>query len=194
MAQTRITSQDILNDTIVNADINTAAAIDATKIADGTISNAEFQRLNNIGSQADGISDTNTLTNKTLTGVSNTIATLYLHNNGKLINVSGSADPTSGQVLTATTATTATWQSISAALAVSNFVFNETPSGTINGSNTIFGFANTVQSDTQRVYKNGLRMQTGASNDYTMTGLTGFVFVASQTPAVGDILLVDYIK
>lgn len=35
---------------IVNADINSAAAIDATKIADGSVSNAEFQYLNGVTS------------------------------------------------------------------------------------------------------------------------------------------------
>mgnify|MGYP003117160349 FL=1 len=35
---------------IVNADINTSAAIDATKIHDGTISNTEFGYLNNVSS------------------------------------------------------------------------------------------------------------------------------------------------
>ena len=35
---------------IVNADIKSAAAIDATKIADGTVSNTEFQYLNGVTS------------------------------------------------------------------------------------------------------------------------------------------------
>jgi len=35
---------------IVNADIKAAAAIDATKIADGTVSNTEFQYLNGVTS------------------------------------------------------------------------------------------------------------------------------------------------
>lgn len=57
-------SIDSANNTItniVNADIKSDAAIDATKIADGTISNAEFQYLNgassNIQSQLDGKGD-----------------------------------------------------------------------------------------------------------------------------------------
>ena len=35
---------------IVNADVNTSAAIDATKIHDGTVSNTEFGYLNNVSS------------------------------------------------------------------------------------------------------------------------------------------------
>lgn len=39
-----------LSNSIVNADIATAAAIDAAKIADGSVSNAEFQRLDGVTS------------------------------------------------------------------------------------------------------------------------------------------------
>jgi hypothetical protein len=45
-----INSANILDNSIVNADINTAAAIDATKIADGSVSSAEFQYLDGVTS------------------------------------------------------------------------------------------------------------------------------------------------
>ena len=69
-------SIDSANNTItniVNADIKSDAAIDATKIADGTISNAEFQYLNgvssNIQSQLDGKGDiTAVVAGQNLTG------------------------------------------------------------------------------------------------------------------------------
>jgi hypothetical protein len=60
---------------IVNADIKAGAAIDASKIADGSVSNTEFQRINALASQAVGESDTQTLTNKTIVVSSNTITT-----------------------------------------------------------------------------------------------------------------------
>jgi hypothetical protein len=50
IADSNITSAKILDGTIVNADINASAAIDATKIHDGTISNTEFGYLNNVSS------------------------------------------------------------------------------------------------------------------------------------------------
>ena len=50
IADSNITSAKILDGTIVNADINANAAIDATKIHDGTISNTEFGYLNNVSS------------------------------------------------------------------------------------------------------------------------------------------------
>ena len=70
---------------IVNADINASAAIDASKIADGSVSNAEFQYLANVTSDiqtqlnnAVTASSTNTLTNKTIDGDNNTVQDLAL--------------------------------------------------------------------------------------------------------------------
>ncbi len=55
---------------IVNADVSATAAIDATKLADGSVSNTEFQKLNTVGTNAAGeivsTDGTQTLTNKTL--------------------------------------------------------------------------------------------------------------------------------
>ena len=47
---TGIVVASIATGVIVNADVNASAAIDATKIADGTVSNAEFQYLNGVTS------------------------------------------------------------------------------------------------------------------------------------------------
>ena len=65
---------------IVDADVNASAAIDASKIHDGTVSNTEFGYLNGVTSaiqtQMDTkitASSTDTLTNKTINTASNTI-------------------------------------------------------------------------------------------------------------------------
>lgn len=52
---------------ISNANIQASANIEASKIADGSISNSEFQNLNNLTSPAVGTTQAQTLTNKTLT-------------------------------------------------------------------------------------------------------------------------------
>lgn len=61
---------------IDNNEIKAAAAIDATKIADGSVDNTEFQKLNGISGDLVGTSDTQTLTNKTIDGDNNTISNL----------------------------------------------------------------------------------------------------------------------
>ncbi len=106
------------NNTISNIDnenIKSSAAIDATKIADGTVSNTEFQQLNGITSSVVGISDTQVLTNKTLDSTTNTIAADKLHSATTTVTVSGATAPTAGQVLTATSSIAANWQTPSSA-------------------------------------------------------------------------------
>src|SRR5450756_1348661 len=69
LASDAVTSGKILDGTIVNADINANAAIDASKLADGSVSNTELQYINSLTSNAQtqldnintGIIDINTL-------------------------------------------------------------------------------------------------------------------------------------
>lgn len=70
-----------------------------------------------------------------------------------------------------------------------NFVVNETPSGTINGSNTAFTLWNTPIAWTVQVFLNWL-LQT-VTDDYTISGIT-ITYVAA--PISGDVLRVTYIK
>jgi hypothetical protein len=57
-----------------------------------------------------GRNTTDTLTNKTITGATNLVDASALQTTGAAVNVSLAAPPTMGKVLTATSATTATWQ------------------------------------------------------------------------------------
>jgi hypothetical protein len=82
-------------------------------------------------------------------------------------------------------------QDIGGSLSTANFVTEETPSGSINGSNTYFTLANTPTTGTVKVYLNGIRLKSGAGNDYTM-GTTAINMITA--PVSGDVLLVDYMK
>jgi len=79
----------------------------------------------------------------------------------------------------------------SGTLATSNFVTEETPSGSINGSNTAFTLANTPTAGTLKLYLNGLRLKSGAGNDYTLSTAT---ITMTTAPVSGDVLLADYMK
>ena len=95
LAASSVNSSKIVDDSIVNADINSSAAIDATKIHDGTISNTEFGYLNGVTSaiqtQLDGkltasnnLSDVTASTARTNLGLG-TIATQDANN----VSISG---------------------------------------------------------------------------------------------------------
>jgi hypothetical protein len=82
-------------------------------------------------------------------------------------------------------------QDLAGTLSPSNFVTEETPSGTINGSNTTFTLANTPTSGTLKLFLNGVRQKSGAGNDYTITTNT---ISMTTAPISGDVLIADYMK
>jgi len=71
IADSQITSAKITDGAIVNADINASAAIDATKIHDGTISNTEFGHLNGVSSNIQTQLDAKGASNANLTAIGN---------------------------------------------------------------------------------------------------------------------------
>jgi hypothetical protein len=73
----------------------------------------------------------------------------------------------------------------------SNFITRETPTGTVNGSNTAFTLANTPIAGTEQVYLNGLLQEPGAGNDYTISTNTITYLTA---PIAGDKIRVTYMK
>ena len=93
LASNSVNSSKIVDDSIVNADINSSAAIDATKIHDGTISNTEFGFLNgatsNIQAQLDakGASNANL---DTIGGLSNSDGNFIVGSGSTWVAESGS--------------------------------------------------------------------------------------------------------
>jgi len=71
IADSQITSAKITDGAIVNADVNASAAIDATKIHDGTISNTEFGHLNGVSSNIQTQIDAKGASNANLTAIGN---------------------------------------------------------------------------------------------------------------------------
>jgi hypothetical protein len=89
-----------------------------------------------------------------------------------------------------TTAITFT-QDVSNGLTTANFVDKEIPSGTINGVNTSFTLAFSPISGTEHVYLNGLFQESGAGNDYT---LSGAIITFITPPLSGEKIRVSYRK
>lgn len=76
-------------------------------------------------------------------------------------------------------------------LAPSSRITRETPSGSINGSNTSFSLANTPTSGTEEVFLNGILQDAGSGNDYTISSST---ITMLSPPLSGDKLRVSYFK
>ena len=73
----------------------------------------------------------------------------------------------------------------------SNFVDKETPSGSVNGSNTAFTLANTPTTGSEHVYLNGMLQESGSGNDYTISG-NAITYLTA--PLTGDKIRVSYRK
>jgi len=69
------------------------------------------------------------------------------------------------------------------------FVTRETPSGSVNGSNTTFTLAFTPIAGSEELYLNGMMMEPGAGNDYTISGATITMLTA---PTTGEKIRVNY--
>lgn len=82
-------------------------------------------------------------------------------------------------------------QDTSSGLSSANFVDKEVPSGSINGSNVTFTLANTPTAGTEHVYLNGILQESGAGNDYTISGA---VITYLAAPLSGDKIRVSYRK
>jgi len=73
------------------------------------------------------------------------------------------------------------------------YVCREAPGGTKNGSNTSFTLAYTPVSGTEMVFLNGVLMNAGAGNDYTIATNT-ITFLTGMIPISTDVILVTYWK
>lgn len=72
-----------------------------------------------------------------------------------------------------------------------NMVNNETPGGTINGANTAFTLVSTPQVSSLELFLNGMLLEPGSGNDYTISGTAITMLFA---PLSGDKLRAYYWK
>jgi hypothetical protein len=74
-------------------------------------------------------------------------------------------------------------------IGLNSLIINETPSGTVNGSNTAFDTASTYVAGSIQVYRDGQLMKGGGA-DYTETDSNTITFTTA--PATGSVILVTY--
>lgn len=80
---------------------------------------------------------------------------------------------------------------VSNVLKATNYVTRETPSGSVNGTNTSYALAATPVAGSEQVFLNGLLQEPGAGNDYTISG-AAITFL--EAPVSGDRIRVSYLK
>lgn len=119
-------------------------------------------------------------------GIATTTGDTFYYNGSAVVRLGIGS---SGQVLTVAGGVP-TWAT-PGSLATTNFVFNEVPSGTLNGTNVTFTLANTPTTGTVTLYMNGQLLHVGGSNDYTISTNT-ITFVTA--PISTDVILANYLK
>lgn len=82
---------------------------------------------------------------------------------------------------------------VTGVITTANKVTREVPTGTINGTNATFTLAVTPTAGTEEVFVNGILMNQGAGNDYTISTNT-ITFLSGSIPQTGDVVLVSYFK
>ena len=111
----RTTTDTLTNKSLVDASTSFIDNVDATKVMQFELSSITTATTRTLTvPDASGTivlpATTDTFTNKTITDGSNVVSADFLKTTGADVDVVSAAPPTSGQVLTATGATTATWQ------------------------------------------------------------------------------------
>jgi hypothetical protein len=76
-------------------------------------------------------------------------------------------------------------------LKATNFIIRETPAGAIDGINTTFTLAYTPVAGTETLFANGIMLEPGTGNDYTIAGATITMLFALQP---GDRLKANYVR
>lgn len=76
-------------------------------------------------------------------------------------------------------------------LKYSDHIYNETPGGSVNSSNTAFTVAAAPQNSSLELFLNGQLLEGGSGNDYTISGTAITMLFVPQT---GDKLRASYIK
>lgn len=89
--------------------------------------------------------------------------------------------------------TAITWVNFGSAtgFGTGNIVIREVPVNAINGTNTTFNLAFTPTAGTEQVFLNGVAQQSGAGNDYT---ISGNVITYLTAPITGDFIYANYLK
>lgn len=193
-------STAMLRDTNANTKANSlASGVATTATAAGTttltVASAQFQQLTGSTTQTVVLPDATTLVTGQSFIISNqSSGAVQVNANGGGAVRTVAALTTAVITLIAAGSAAGTWDpgttASASGLTTSNFATRETMSGSVNGSNPTFGLAHTPTAGTEQLYWNGLLMEPGAGNDYTISGAT---VTTLTNPVSGDKLRISYL-
>lgn len=159
-----------------------------------------------IGTDVVTLTDSQTLTNKTLTspvvntptgivkgdvGLGNVDNTSNVTERAATATLTGKTIAFGSNTVSGTSAQFNTANTDGDFVFVASVVIRETPSGSINGANTAFTLANTPVTGTEEVYLNGILQEPGAGNDYQISGAA---LTYNTAPLTNDRIRVSYLK
>ena len=119
-----------------------------------TAGNTRILTVPNASTTIVGTDVSQTLTNKTITDVTNNVMAKSLRSATTTIDVSASTAPTNGQVLTANSSTVASWQSITSSL-ISDFTITDLK------TNDMLLYNGTKWANNSSIYASLTLLQTG---------------------------------
>jgi outer membrane murein-binding lipoprotein Lpp len=180
------TNLSTLNTSI--ASLNSQIAALTTQVNSGGSVTALQTQVNTLAGAVSGLTTSvtgNTASISTLTtnlgAVTSTVTT-----NGNLLSALSS---TVGTLNSLVTNLANTVNAFSAGGSNAMFIDSETPSGTVNGTNSVFALAQTPSSSSLSLYRNGLLQQNGLN--FTLAG-TAVTFMAGSLPQTNDRLEAYY--
>jgi hypothetical protein len=165
------------------AGLSTTANSLTSTVSSNTISLSTLNAiLNGLETTVTGISDQVGTLNGTVTGLTSTVTGI-----SNTVTSQGNVVTTLGNTVTSLSAQV---DSLTAGSTTALITDGETPSGTIDGSNSVFGLAAApAPAASLQLYRNGLQQMSGI--DFTLAGNT-ITFLSGNVPRLSDMVRAFY--
>jgi hypothetical protein len=207
IADSAVESAQLASDAVVDSKVAANAAIARSKLASGTASHvlvndgsgamsSEAQLALSRGGSNANLSAASAYSFLHMNSAGTAFAASLLTGSRALVSdangLPSASSVTSTELGYLSGVTSAIQTQLNAKVSESSFIFNETPSGTIDGTNVTFNLASSPLSGKLQVMLNGLVLRPGSGADYTVSGAV-ITFESGAQPQSGDVLRATYV-